>query len=1114
MPPAIMPSLTGDECDKAYAEGLGDFFMGLSAALLSTRFLHFFFKHIGQPRVLSEIIPPRPTPNDEEMETQVGMVIRNTALIEMVDTSLPRLVRIFSEFGIMSYFFVLGLEMEPMNYFRRRRPPREAVLAYSGIATTYLLLACLQFFIVKGMAPDDRARYIVSLGLTLSNTSSSVLTRLVTDLKVGKSEIGRLVINAGVHNDMTTLLLMALLLLTQNHLIGRQMKFVFSRTLSILLFLLLQTWLVRRGGRRGMEWIHERNPEGRPVRSLHVFLAVLAVVLLSALSNLMGYNGNVNAFLIGLTLPRESRVSRAFIRKINIWLAQVVFPLYYTFIGTLLTLKGWHGWMSLRDLSLLVLLGVAGKLVGSVAAATFMGFPISEAICIGLLLNMGIVNVTGFLTNIIAVLLTILYIPLVAQVILWRSRKRHAKLQMALQWCNPESELRIMTCLHSPKNVPSTVKMIEVTRGRPHSPPLAVFAADLVQLSGRTAAALTHGGEGMDAVEVTDEAINAMREEITMAFDDYLDGCGDGVAICRLLIVSEYGNMHRDICNAAQDSLAVLVVLPFHKKQRADGSMDDGHADFRAVNRKVLRHAPCSVGILVDRGLVGSNLTVSSLESFQVVVVFIGGPDDREALSYAARVAYYPGLRLTVIRFLLENDSDNVSTIVYGSKYGSNRHMILNSAEDFHVDDEFFTEFYECHVANGPVLYLEKHVSNGAETIAALREVESQYNLFIVGNGSLQLPSGMSDFTECPEVGPLGDSLASSEFSTTASVLVIRQHNPRRQEEEECSIEDEFSLRCCFSFLWQSFLPGKEKMSQGRLEWVSHAEGHMEVEKPRAVNEGAEDKKWSEKMMMTVDFLRKRLVAERTASKAAKENADAMEEKMTELEKLLKMEIEAKELAEKKLKLAMKKLKSLKLSSSISQSDTTEEQDSSPPPTTGMAELGISFKEEQKEEVADLSTAQDSEANLPGTHHNDIFANQVISREGSSCSVEHLASDNTQGPSEGDAGKVQASISSGDSVSDVPRLCSIGGDDETDEVDNSLALVLVPEPNECLEDSKALVVQEDIMPPSDIYGNPNRGTKDIYEVLVALQRAKAHLQSSIKSQAAVYSSHSFGLCGV
>ncbi|KAF5187827.1 hypothetical protein FRX31_022587 [Thalictrum thalictroides] len=78
--------------------------------------------------------------------------------------------------------------------------------------------------------------------------------------------------------------------------------------------------------------------------------------------------------------------------------------------------------------------------------------------------------------------------------------------------------------------------------------------------------------------------------------------------------------------------------------------------------------------------------------------------------------------------------------------------------------------------------------------------------------------------------------------------------------------------------------------------------------------------KWREKMLeedhglWTVECLRGRLLAERVASKAAKQDADFIGNKLLELEQQLRLEIKAKDKAEKKLKFLMGKLESLKVS--------------------------------------------------------------------------------------------------------------------------------------------------------------------------------------------------------
>lgn len=82
------------------------------------------------------------------------------------------------------------------------------------------------------------------------------------------------------------------------------------------------------------------------------------------------------------------------------------------------------------------------------------------------------------------------------------------------------------------------------------------------------------------------------------------------------------------------------------------------------------------------------------------------------------------------------------------------------------------------YVVSGEVGYLEKHVSDGAQTVATIKDMVNMYSLFVVGKGRRDslITTGMSDWEECPELGTIGDILASSELQINASVLVIQKH--------------------------------------------------------------------------------------------------------------------------------------------------------------------------------------------------------------------------------------------------------------------------------------------------------------------------------------------------
>lgn len=144
---------------------------------------------------------------------------------------------------------------------------------------------------------------------------------------------------------------------------------------------------------------------------------------------------------------------------------------------------------------------------------------------------------------------------------------------------------------------------------------------------------------------------------------------------------------------------------------------------------------------------------------------------------------------MTVIRFLFEASGDTVSSRITIAKANTAEYQ-----EEMKLDDEGFAEFYDRHVAGGHVAYMEKYLDNSGQTFSTLRSLEGQYGLIIVGRGgrvNSVLTVGMNDWEECPELGPIGDILSASDYSTTASVLIIQQHSLRGELD---GLHDEFSI--------------------------------------------------------------------------------------------------------------------------------------------------------------------------------------------------------------------------------------------------------------------------------------------------------------------------------
>ncbi|XVE61787.1 hypothetical protein DITRI_Ditri06bG0067200 [Diplodiscus trichospermus] len=255
-----------------------------------------------------------------------------------------------------------------------------------------------------------------------------------------------------------------------------------------------------------------------------------------------------------------------------------------------------------------------------------------------------------------------------------------------------------------------------------------------------------------------------------------------------------------------------------------------------------------------------------------------------------------------------------------------------------------------------------------------------------------------------------------------------------------------------------------------------------------------EDNKWSEKKMegdgglRTVECLRGRLLAERQASKTAKEDAEVMGKKLIELENKLKEETKLRNKAEKRLKLLRKKLESLAILPSLEESDQSSSSEhcavfsvssasssgTKDPEGSASSKFQNAAAEISKiveENASDTTTSVESpeisfseeNSNSPGTSKSDTKE----SSGKSSSSHEDPKPDDTSS-SGFEASKMEIDMN-GRNVNY----------DDNDDVDNSLALVPLKLPETKLAPGEIKII-----------------SKSIGEVLDTLRHARENIQSS------------------
>ncbi|XVF61033.1 hypothetical protein PTKIN_Ptkin08bG0095800 [Pterospermum kingtungense] len=754
------------------------FILQLTMVVVTTRMLVFILKPLRQPRVISEILG--------------GIILGPSVLgrsLEFANTIFPlrsvMVLETMANVGLLYFLFLVGVEMD-LSVIRRTGKKALAV-AVAGMVLPFLIGVCFSFVLRNDSSQDlTHGTYILFLGVSLSVTAFPVLARILAELKLINSEIGRLAMSSALVNDMCAWILLAVAIaLAENDSTSLASLWVILSSAAFVAFCITVV-------RPVISWMIRRTPEGESFNEFYLCLILTGVMISGFITDAIGTHSVFGAFVFGLIIP-NGPLGITLIEKLEDFVSGLLLPLFFAISGLKTDVAAISEARTWGILALVVFLSCAGKIAGTVIVTTFYNMPLGEGITLGLLMNtkglieMIVLNVgrdqkvlddeSFAIMVVVAVVMTGIISPIVAT-IYKPSRRSVPYKRRSIQRSKPDGELRVLVCIHTPRSVPTIINILEASHPTKRSP-ICVYVLHLVELTGRASAMLiVHNTRksGRPALNRT----QAQSDHIIHAFENF-EQHSSCVSIQPLTAISPYSSMHEDICSLAEDKRVALIIIPFHKQQTVDGGMEATNPAFRTVNQNLLANAPCSVGILVDRGLSGSTRLAANEVSHHVVVLFFGGPDDREALAYGWRMCEHQGTSLTVVRFVPGEEAAE-STMQHGRDPSDPAGMLTVETDDNRekqVDDEYINDFRMKTANDESVIYTENVVNNGEETVSGIRSLDSNHDLFIVGRGQgmiSPLTAGLTDWSECPELGAIGDILASSDFASTVSVLVIQQY--------------------------------------------------------------------------------------------------------------------------------------------------------------------------------------------------------------------------------------------------------------------------------------------------------------------------------------------------
>lgn len=281
--------------------------------------------------------------------------------------------------GLVYFMFLVGLQVDVAVVKRTGR--KAWALAAAGIVLPFAV-AVVSFFIFRpGISKGtETGALVLFLGVSLSVTAFSVLSRVLAEIKLLTSEVGKIASAVAIINDGCAWILLALAIaIAGGHgSLLPPLAVVFSGfTFMFVLYLTVKP---------AVAWVLRRTPEGEAVDDVYICILITAVMVCGLAADAVGVHAVFGSFILGLMIP-SGPVGTALIEKLEDFVTGFMMPLFYAAVGLKVDTSAVTDVGAAWFLVVFILAAGAAKVGATLLVSSFYGMPTREGLCLGILLN-------------------------------------------------------------------------------------------------------------------------------------------------------------------------------------------------------------------------------------------------------------------------------------------------------------------------------------------------------------------------------------------------------------------------------------------------------------------------------------------------------------------------------------------------------------------------------------------------------------------------------------------------------------------------------------------------------------------------------------------------------